>query len=260
MRAPPVHEEPDCTLHRWIVAGVHCLFFLVGYYADLITLRRSTPIVATDVKNLSCRTQSGRHYQLLQPHATNAEVPYLLNYFLASMGVKAVDATQALQGDPELLYTSFLLLNDAGDMQPAKSRLEEMSKAPLKWLRDFADTLAKSDVAPSLLKKPLRLSEVEWQLFKAKKLASVSIETAFRARILREMIEYTAEFDEMNSVLSHERPYPYVSQLRQQITELLMLTEMHALLEAYRPCQRLRGLLSMGRQGFLNTFQSARSK
>lgn len=250
MRAPSVHEQPDVALHDWIAAEACGLFFLVGYQTDSNTLRLSTPLASIDTGNLECRTQSGRHYLLSMPHAGYEVSQCLLLFFLASMGVKAIDSTKTLLNNPQILYTSFLLMNESGHLERAKSRLEAMSAAPLQWLHEFVDTLTKCGVDSSLFKTSLDLCENDWQLFKEEKLTSVSIETSFRGLILHELIEYTMGLNEMSSALQAGRSYRCDNELRQQITDLLSMSEMHELLETFRPCHGFRARLPSGQKAF----------
>lgn len=200
MKVPTVSEEPTCRLSHWIFAEALECYFLVGYQHDFTTARRTTPLAWVNVDNLTCRTMSGRIYVLDLPWATGDVATSLLNLFRENQGVIAVDSTINLLSDPNLLYKKFSLPDaNTRHLMPAEPRLKKMVAEPSVWLHKLTNKLTASDVDPALLKLPLGLNELQWQLFMNETLSSVSMACAFRGLLIEQIFSMADEVISANS-------------------------------------------------------------
>ena len=194
MIAPPVSEQPNVTLRDWIIVQSLDTYFLVGRDDYFGVLRRSTAIVSINVVDMTCQTQSGRHYNLLQPHATGEQAQSLLEYFRNSLDVDATDSTSEIFANPHFLYRSFLSTeNILGKLVLANAYLQQMSAHPTEWLQELIDYLTSYDVDPRHLTVPLNLNDSEWQLLTKGKLTWVTANVALRGWLLSEIFKMIVE-------------------------------------------------------------------
>jgi hypothetical protein len=228
MHTPSVQEQPNVTFSEWIFVESCGHYFIVGREFELPITRCSTCIVSLDVQLLSCRTLSGRQYQLLQPHAMGDATKNLLNFFRTIHGNVGIDATTALLNNPDLLYKSFHVF----DRKMSKTRfaspyLQAMTRNPA-WLRTLIETVTTHDVDPHSLVAPLQLNEAAWQRWKNHQLTIVSTETALRALILQDMIDLILAL--AVSAKDEEARYTF---RRNCLVEILSIYEMSALLKEH---------------------------
>lgn len=194
MRVPPACEQPNFTLHDWIIVKYLDSFYLVGYNDDLETTRHSTAIASINVTDMTCQTSSGRHYTLQPPHATGLQANLLLEYFRNTFCVDVTDATSQIFANPTLLYRSFLETeNVLGKLVLANSYLQQMTVRPMDWLQELIDYFTSYDVDPHRLTAPLNLNDSEWKLLTKGKLTWVTADVALRGWLLSETLKMIVE-------------------------------------------------------------------
>lgn len=235
MDAPSASETSHFSLRDWIIIKSSHYYFLMGFSDDVKEIQRSHALACLNATDMTCRTVAASDHKLLEPRATDSVATFLLEHYRANFDADAIDATNDVLGNPDLLFWSFSSNDDIEkQLLLAHARLQQMSANPWPWLDELIEYFARYDVDPYRLSVPLNLNKEEWKLLRAKKLTSISIEVSLRGWLLQQLLtsiaqEVEGDIESVETLMSHadiaDRRFP---------PSLFKTRELRYFLERYR--------------------------